>query len=329
MIPRPPHPGRLAACAATLLAALGVLLPAHAQKYPDKPIKVLVGFAPGGSTDLVARAVVQQMEATLKQPIVVENRVGASGTVATQALAQAAADGYTLGACSTSAFTILPFLMKSLRYDPIKDFQPITQIGLAPYVLVANTQLKVSTLAEVIQLAKTKKGGLTYASGGVGSASHLTGELFAAAIGVKMVHIPYKGLAEAMADVIGGQVDLAFDQEASAGANIKAQRLRPIAIASAARSRTLPDVPTFAEAGQPMEAAQWIGLCGPSGMPQERVAELHRSAAAAMQHAEVIARFQQLGVQAVPLGPADFSKAIDADRAKWQQLITKARITLD
>lgn len=310
-------------------AACAAVMPAQAQKYPDRPVKVLVGFAAGGSTDLVARAVTRHMEGSLGQPFVVENKLGASGTVATAALAQSPADGYTLGACSTSAFTILPYLMKSVRYDPVKDFQPIVQIGLAPYVLVASQQLRAATLHEVIELARTRKGGLTYASGGVGSASHLAGELFAAAVGVKMVHVPYKGLAEAMADVIGGQVDLAFDQEASAGANIKANRLKPVAIASASRSRTLPDVPTFTEAGVSLEAAQWIGLCGPAGMAPERVAELHRSAVAAIQNPDVTARFQQLGVVAAPLGPGDFTRAIDVDRARWQRLIAKTKITLD
>lgn len=314
---------------ALIAAACAAVMPVQAQKYPDRPVKVLVGFAAGGSTDLVARAVARQMEGSLGQPFVVENKLGASGTVATAALAQSPADGYTLGACSTSAFTILPYLLKSVRYDPVKDFQPIAQIGLAPYVLVANQQLKAATLRELIDLAKSKKDGLTYASGGVGSASHLAGELFAAAVGVKMVHVPYKGLAEAMADVIGGQVDLAFDQEASAGANIKAGRIKPLAIASAVRSRTLPDVPTFAEAGVPLEAAQWIGLCGPAGVAPDRVAELHRSAVAAIHHPDVAARFLQLGVVAAPLGPTEFARAIDADRARWQQLIAKSKITLD
>lgn len=304
--------------AAAALAAASLYAPAQAQKFPDKPVKVLVGFAAGGSTDLVTRAVAQHMAASLGQALVVENKTGASGVLATQALADSPADGYTLGACSTSAFTILPFLMKTVRYDPVKDFQPVAQLGIAPYVLVASSALKVNSLQDVIRLAKASRNGLTYASGGNGSASHLTGELFSAAAGVKMVHVPYKGLAAAMADVIGGQVDLAFDQEASAGENIKAGHLKPIAIASATRSKTLPDVPTFAEAGMALESAQWIGLCGPAGVPADRVAELHRAAAAAVKDSGVLARFQQLGVQPSLLPPDAFGRAIDADRARWR-----------
>lgn len=318
-------------CSFTLALAFAALIPtlALAQKYPDKPIKLLVGFAAGGSTDLVARAVADRMGSALGQPMVVENRVGASGTVATEALAHSAPDGYTLGACSTSAFTILPFLMKSIRYDATKDFQPIAQLGIAPYVLVANPNLNVKSLQDVIELAKKKKGGLSYATGGAGSASHLAAELFSASAGVKMVHVPYKGLAQALADVVGGQVDLAFDQEASAGTNIKAGRLKAIAIASSVRSKTLPDVPTFTEGGVRLEAAQWIGLCGPAGMPKDRVADLFKQAESAVQDSGVASRFQQLGVQAVFLNPTDFGKAIEADRAKWQQVIAREKITLE
>lgn len=301
----------------------------QAQAFPDKPVKILVGFAPGGSTDLVARVVAQRMATTLGQPFVVENRVGASGILATDALAKSPADGYTLGACSTSAFTILPYLMKSVRYDPVKDFQPVAQVGLAPYVLVANPKLNIHTLQDVIKLAKAKPGLLTYASGGQGSASHLAGELFSAQTGIKMTHVPYKGLAQAMGDVVSGQVDLAFDQEPSAGGNIRGQLLRPIAIAGKTRSRTLEEVPTFTEAGVPFLAAQWIGLCGPAGIPKDRVEALYKNAALVVQSTEVAARFQVLGVQPALLGPAAFGKAIDADRVKWKLLIDQAQIRID
>lgn len=315
--------------AVAVAAAAGVPSLAQADQFPDKPIKVLVGFAAGGSTDLVARVVTQQMSKSLGQSIIVENRVGASGIIATEALAHAQPDGYTVGACSTSAFTILPYLMKSIPYDPVKDFQPIAQLGLAPYVLVANPRLNVKTLQDVMKLAKTKPNGLTFASGGRGSAAHLTGELFSAAAGIKMTHVPYKGLAQAMSDVISGQVDLAFDQEADADGNIRAGKLVPIAIASGKRSPTLPEVPTFAQAGVPLQAAQWIGLCGPAHMPKDRVDTLYRSAAKAVATPEVADRFRMLGVQADVLDPAAFGRAIDTDRAKWQRLITGAHITLE
>ncbi|WP_144637610.1 Bug family tripartite tricarboxylate transporter substrate binding protein [Bordetella genomosp. 13] len=320
---------KLDTLAIAVALSLGAHAASHAETYPDKPVKMLVGFAAGGSTDLVTRVLTQHMSEALGQSIVVENRLGASGTVATDVLAKSTPDGYTLGACSTSAFTILPYLMKSVRYDPIKDFQPVAQVGLAPYILVASPQLKVKSVQDVVDLARTKKGGLTYASGGVGSASQMAGELFSASAGVKMVHVPYKGLAQAIADVIEGRVDIAFDQEASAGENIRAQRLHAVAIANDKRSPTLPDVPTFSESGMPLSAAQWIGVCGPAGMPRDRVAKLYDSVRDAVGDGKVAARFQQLGVQPALLDPAAFGKAIDADRAKWKKLIDDAGITLE
>jgi len=302
---------------------------AQAEAYPDKPIKMLVGFSAGGSTDLVTRVLTQHMSQTLGQSVVVENRLGASGIVATDALANARPDGYTLGACSTSAFTILPYLMKTVRYDPVKDFQPVAQIGLAPYILVVTPKLKIKSLQELVALAKRKDGGLTYASGGVGSASQMAGELFFASAGIKMVHVPYKGLSQAIADVMEGRVDMAFDQEASAGANIRAGRLDAIAIASADRSATLPSVPTFSEAGTPLEAAQWIGVCSPAGLPQDRVSTLYDSVKRALDDPAVVERFTQIGVQPALLNADAFKQAIEVDRAKWKKLIDDAGITLE
>ena len=313
---------------AAVLLAVGAQSNVYAA-FPEQPIHVLVGFAAGGATDLATRVVAQSMEEELGQPIVVENRLGASGIIATEVLSNAQADGYTLGACSTSAFTILPTLLSSVKYDPVKDFQPIAQFGIVPYILVASPALNVNTLQDVIDLAKTRKEPLTYASGGVGSSSQMAGELFAASTGIKMVHVPYKGLAQAVTDVVAGRVDFAFDQEASAGANIRAGKLKAIAIASAERSVTLPDVPTFTQAGFPLEVAQWIGICSPDGLPQERIAQIQNSVEKAVHAPAVSERFQQLGIQPTFRDAAAFTKAIDEDRAQWSKLIKDANISLE
>jgi tripartite-type tricarboxylate transporter receptor subunit TctC len=315
-----------AVLSALLLTAAAL---SQAQTYPDKPVKMLVGFAAGGATDLVTRTVAQYMSEALGQPILVENRTGASGLIATEALAKAPADGYTLLACSTAAFSTLPFLMKPLRFDPVKDIAPIAQIGTVPYVLVANTDLKVNTVQDVIQLAKQRAAGVTYASGGTGSSSHLAGELFASVAGVTMTHVAYKGLAAAMADLTSGRIDFAFDQEASAGSNIRSGKLVPIAIASARRSKSLPDVPTFAEKGVALEAAQWIGVCAPSGTPKPVIDKIRASLSSAMQKTQVKERFFQLGAEPTLTTPAEFKAYIAADRQKWEALIDKAKIRLD
>jgi tripartite-type tricarboxylate transporter receptor subunit TctC len=309
------------------LAGLAVAGAVCAQAYPNKPIRVLVPFVPGGNVDITARTVAPALGEVLGQPVIVENRPGAAGMVGAQALIASPADGYTLMMGSNSSLAVAPSLYASWPYDPLRGIAPITNLAITPFVLVVKNGLPAKTLDEFLKLAKEKPGQLTMASGGNGSSNQLVGELFQMMTGAKFSHVPYKGTGAALVDLAGGQVDLLFDQASSTVGNVRGGKIRAIAVASGARQAALPDTPTFAEAGlRDFEIDNFTGLVGPAGMPAEAVAKVHAAAVKALGTPLVRERFASLGVQPVGSTPDQFAATIREDLARWSKVIKAAGI---
>jgi tripartite-type tricarboxylate transporter receptor subunit TctC len=313
-----------------LLAALLVAGTAGAQTYPNKPIRILVPFVPGGNVDITARTVAPALGEALGQPVVVENRPGAAGMVGAQALVASPADGYTLMMGSNSSLAVAPSLYASWPYDPLKGIAPITNLAITPFVLVVKLGLPARNLDEFLKIAKDKPGRLSMASGGNGSSNQLVGELFQMMTGAKFSHVPYKGTGAALVDLAGGQVDLLFDQASSTVGNVRGGKIRAIAVASGARQAALPETPTFAEAGlRDFEIDNFTGLVGPAGMPAEAVAAIHRAAVKALATPLVKERFASLGVQPVGNTPEQFAAVIREDLARWSKVIKSAGIKVE
>jgi tripartite-type tricarboxylate transporter receptor subunit TctC len=313
-----------------VLAALAVASAAWAQSYPNKPIRVLVPFVPGGNVDITARTVAPALGEVLGQPVIVENRPGAAGLVGAQALLASPADGYTLMMGSNSSLAVAPSLYANWPYDPLKGIAPITNLAITPFVLVVKNGLPAKTLDEFLKLAKEKPGQLSMASGGNGSSNQLVGELFQMMTGAKFSHVPYKGTGAALVDLAGGQVDLLFDQASSTVGNVRGGKIRAIAVASGARQAALPDTPTFAEAGlRDFEIDNFTGLVGPAGMPAEAVAKVHAAAVKALGTPLVRERFASLGVQPVGSTPDQFAATIREDLARWSKVIKAAGIKVE
>ena len=311
-----------------LLAILLIALiqSAAAQQYPTRTIRLIVPFPPAGATDIVGRIVAQKLSETLGQPVVVENRPGAGGTLGSDLAAKAAPDGYTLLIATTSTHSIGPVLQK-LPYDPIRDFAPITQVADVPNVLVVSPKLPVKTLQEFVALARSQPGKLNYASSGVGTIVHLNGELFKLIAKADLVHVPYKGTQLATADLASGSVAMMVDSLASALPNIHSGNVRPLALESPRRSALLPEVPTFAEAGMPeFDLATWFGMFAPAGTPAGIVARLQREIAASLKSPEVVERLAAVGADPVGSTPAQFVERIRRDGAKWAEVIRAANI---
>jgi tripartite-type tricarboxylate transporter receptor subunit TctC len=310
--------------AASTFAWLGTT-PAVAQDaaaaYPSKPIRILVGFAPGGATDIVARTVAEKLQASWGQPVLVENRPGAGSNIAAEQAARADPDGHTL-LLGTIANATNMSLYKNLKYDTLKDFAPITQLMSAPSVLVVSPTLPVDDLKGLIALARQKPGTLTYASSGAGGSPHLAGELLELRAGVDMVHVPYKGAAPALADVIGGQVNLGFKTALSALPSMQAGRLKPIAVAANKRLPQIPNVPTMAEAGFPdFEVSSWNGLLAP--------AKTHREVVRILQLPDVRERFATQAAEPVGNTPDEFRAYIRAEIDRWGTVARNANIVLE
>jgi tripartite-type tricarboxylate transporter receptor subunit TctC len=310
-----------------LCAGLVVAGAACAQGWPNKPIRVLVPFVPGGNVDITARTVAPALGEVLGQPVIVENRPGAAGLVGAQALLASPADGYTLMMGSNSSLAVAPSLYANWPYDPQKGIAPITNLAITPFVLAVKNGLPAKTLDEFLKLAKEKPGQLTMASGGNGSSNQLVGELFQMMTGVKFSHVPYKGTGAALVDLAGGQVDMLFDQASSTVGNVRGGKIRAIAVASNARQSALPETPTFAEAGlRDFEIDNFTGLVGPAGMPAEAVAKVHAAAVKALATSVVRERFASLGVQPVGSSPEQFTATIREDLARWSKVIKAAGI---
>ena len=313
----------LKACA---LAALAISA-AHAEVYPAKPIRMIVAYPPGGGTDIVGRVVAQKLGEALGQAVVVENRGGASGNIGTELAARAAPDGYTILMGNVAPNAINVSLFKNLPFDPVADFAPVTLVASTPNILVVHPSTPARTVKEVIALAKAKPGTLNFASAGVGSSSHLAGELFRILAGADIVHVPYKGAGPAMVDVLSGQVQLYFATMPAAMPHVKSGKLAPVAVTSARRSPALPDIPTIAESGvSGYEASTWYGLLAPARTPGAAVARLHQGVVKILADAAVREKLADQGFEPVGDSPGEFAAYIKSEIAKWGKVIRDAGI---
>jgi len=295
---------------------------AEAQSFPERPITLVVAFAPGGSTSIVARAVSDKMSEALGQKIIVDNRAGAGGTIGTKAVAGSAPDGYTIALGYTGTLAIGPTLYTNAGYDPRKDFAPIGMIGNAPNSLVVNPTFPAKTVAELIAYAKTNPEKVSFGSAGVGTASHVSGEYFATAAGIKLVHVPYKGTGPALTDLIGGHIPMAFAPIPATHSQISSGTLRALAVTSAARTSLLPDVPTIAEAGLAgFDASLYYGLVAPAGTPRPIIDKLNAALRAALASDDVKKRLVADGTEVTPSTPEEYAAFIDRDEKKWSQIV--------
>lgn len=314
---------------AHLLAIAGLSLAsvaaAAAEDYPTKPVRIIVPFPPGALNDMVGRAIATALSERLGKQFVVENRTGAGGTVGSEIAAHAPADGHTLLIVSLAS-AVNRWLYK-LSYDPIKSFAPIASLVTAPAVVAVNPGLPAKSLREFVALARARPGELQYASSGVGTFLHLSAELFKLSAGIDLLHVPFRGAAPAIIDVIGGHTQAVFATVASTAPHVRSAKLRPLAVGAPARSAALADVPTAAEAGVPgYEAAKWIGLVAPKATPEPIIMKLHREIAAALDSAEVQAQFTAAGSEILRMGPAEFGAFMMAETAKWERVVKEGRI---
>jgi tripartite-type tricarboxylate transporter receptor subunit TctC len=310
----------------SLLIAVAALAAAftsvQAQDFPTRPITLVIPFAPGGSTTIVGRGVAEKMSTLLGEKIIVDNRPGAGGTVGTRAVAKSEPDGYTLVLGYTGTLAIGPSLYKNVGYDPRKDFAPIGMIGNAPNSLVVNPSFPAKTLAELIAYAKANPGTVNFGSAGAGTASHITGEYFARAAGITLVHIPYKGTGPALTDLLGGHIPMAFAPIPASHTNVTAGKLRALAVTSTQRSGLLPDVPTIAESGLPgFDASLYYGLAAPAGTPRPIIDKLNKALRDALASDEVKRQLGNDGTDITPGSPEDYAALIDKDEKKWAQLV--------
>jgi tripartite-type tricarboxylate transporter receptor subunit TctC len=302
-------------------------VPAHAQTYPSRPVKMVVGFPPGGGTDILARIVAQKLSEAWGQQVVVENRPGASATIAANVVAKAAPDGYTLSMGQLTPNAIAPALMADLPYDATRDFVPIILVGTSPNVLVVTPNLPARNIADLVALAKKSPGKVTYASSGSGSLQHIAAEVFSSMAGVKVVHVPYKGSGQAAIDLLSGQVDMNFDSMPAVLQHVKAGKMRAIAVTSGKRSPGLPEVPAIAESGFPeYDLTTWWGLFAPAGTPPAIVAKIHADTATLLQNAEVKERFAGVSVDPGGGTAQQFADLVAQDIAKYRRIVRQLDI---
>jgi tripartite-type tricarboxylate transporter receptor subunit TctC len=312
------------------LAAVAMPLGAFAQAYPAKPITIVVPFAAGGTTDILARVIGQALTKDLGQSVIVDNRAGAGGNIGAQFAAKSPADGYTLFMGTVGTHAINQSLYKKLPFDPIKDFAPLTRVAMVPNLLVANPAKPYKNVKELIAYAKANPGKVNFGSSGSGSSIHLSGELFKAMAKVDMVHVPYKGSAPAVTDLLGGQIDVMFDNMPSAIQHVRNGRLRPLAVTTARRSPELPDVPTVAEAGVPgYEATSWFGMFAPAGTPAPVVARLNAALAKVLADPEVKKKLAEQGAEPYSEKPEQFAEFIRQETAKWSKVVKDSGASVD
>jgi tripartite-type tricarboxylate transporter receptor subunit TctC len=309
-----------------LFALLLVCSSAFAQSdYPTRPIRLVVTVPPGGAADFIARLVGGKLAESLGQPVVVENKAGASGTIAADAVAKAPADGYTLLQNSITTHGIGPHLFQTLPYDPVKDFAPVSGLALLPLIMSVNAELPAKDVKELIAYAKTHS--VNFASSGSGGAPHMAGELFKSVTGAPIVHVPYKGSGPAVADVVGGRVQIMFDAAPSLIAHVRSGKLRVLAAASSERNRLLPDVSTFAELGYPqIDVSLWYGLLAPAGTPRAVVEKLNRSVGQVLEAKDVTDRLHAQGAEPMRGTPETFAAFMRQEMAKWAPVVKAANI---
>ena len=310
------------------IAGLSVAPAALAQAYPIKPVRVVVPYPPGGVGDTTMRAIAQQLSESLGQPFVIDNKPGASQMIGADAVAKAAPDGYTLFLGSVTSLAINVSSQKKMPYDPVKDFAPVSMLYFSPMYLVVNPAVPAQSVKELVALAKAQPGKLSFASIGQGGSIHLAGEMFKSMAGVDITHIPYKGSAPALTDIIGGQVSLMFDAGVSALPQVRAGKLRALAITTAKRVDSTPELPTVAEAGglPNYEATLWFGLVAPAATPRDIVIRLSQELAKILRQPALQARFANLGVEFSANSPEEFATYIRAETLKWGKVFRDAKV---
>jgi len=317
----PPPVALLFATVATLSSPL---LAAQAQTYPTKPVRMVVGFPPGGAVDIVARIIGKRLGENLNTPIVVDNRPGAGSAIGAEVTAKAPPDGYTLF-LTAGSIAINVGLQKHPPYDPVKDFAAISLIASTPNVLVVQPSLPVTTVADLIKLARTKPGQLNYGSGGSGTMTHLSGELLKVMTGIQITHVAYKGAPLAVVDVMAGQIQMAIGALPGALPQIKASQVRAIAVTTTKRSPSAPDIPTVAESGVPgYEASNWYGMLAPAATPAPIVTRLNGEIGRVLQEAEIVESLRRQGLEPVPSTPDEFARYMKSEIAKWSKVIRAA-----
>lgn len=314
---------------AAIVAAL-FAFGAHAQQWPSKTVKMVVPFTAGGSTDTVARIISERLTGRLGQAVIVENKAGAGGAVGSDFVAKSAPDGYTYLVGTSSTMAIAPWVYTKLPYNPTRDFAPVTLLGIADIIVVVNSSVPIRTTKQLLDHARANPGKLTFASGGNGSISHLLGEYFKSMAKVDLLHVPYKGDAQMVTDLIGGQVDMAFGTAVAFLPHIKSGKVAAVAVTNPKRSTTLTELPTLSESGVPgYEAVQWFGIAAPTGTPQEVVNRMHAEIKAILEMPDVRKRFTDLGFDVVGNTPAEFTQFLRDENAKWKKVAEIAGTKLD
>ncbi|MEN3292488.1 MAG: hypothetical protein V7642_1741 [Burkholderiales bacterium] len=313
----------------TLLLSLAALAGAQGQPYPNRPVKLIVPFAPGGFTDVVARVVGQKLSASMGQQFVIENRPGAGSTIGTDFVAKSTADGYTLLIVSTT-HVISPWLYKSVPYDPVKSFVAVSKLVDSPYVLLVNAKVPANSVKEFVALAKAQPNSIRYASSGNGSSQHLMGGLFAAMTGIKIQHVPYKGSNMASQDLVAGIVESSFAGVPNAMAHVPSGKLKALAVTTAKRSPLLPDVPTLSEEGVPgYDASVWLALLAPAGTPKEIVNRLNTEIGKLLAAPDAAKTFATVGVEVSFSTPEEITQYMIQERERWGKVVKEAGITID
>jgi tripartite-type tricarboxylate transporter receptor subunit TctC len=317
------------ACIAAGLAVHGAPARAQVAAWPDRPVRWVVPFPPGGAMDVIARTLGERAARALGQPFVIENRPGAGGNIGAEAVAKAPADGYTIMITSIGMATNKA-LYPRLGYDPVKDFAPVSLLAVVPNVLVVRADNPARSVKDVVAAAKRAPGKLTYASAGNGTSIHLAGEVFASSAGIDILHVPYKGSGPAVTDLLGGQVDMMFDSITSAGPHIQAGKLRALGVTTATRSAALPDVPTIAEAGVPgYDVSPWFAVFAPAGTPEPIVAKLQATLVEAMRQPEIRSRLAGVGAEPIGSTPAQLGQHLHQELSRWSKLVAERNIRID
>jgi tripartite-type tricarboxylate transporter receptor subunit TctC len=316
-----------------LFSSTALLAPAafaQASAWPTHPVKVVIGYPPGGSTDIAGRLFAERMGRKLGQQFIVDNRAGASGTVAAQSVVRAEPDGYTLLLAASPEVSIAPTTMKALPYDPVRDLQPVTLVGQIPFFLVVNPSLPARTLDEFIAYAKSNPGKLNYSSFGNNTSNHVAGELFKSLTGVQAVHVPYKGSGPSIVDLIGGQVQFTFDGPPAVLEQVRAGKLRALAVASRQRLPSAPDVPTFAEAGLPdFSGGTWFGLFAPAKAPRALLEHLNAESVAVLNSPDLVKAFNDKNIVPSPMTRDEFARFVQSEVEKWKALAAKIGIVAE
>jgi tripartite-type tricarboxylate transporter receptor subunit TctC len=302
---------------------------AQGSAWPSKPVRLVIGYPPGGSTDIAGRLLAERLGRRIGQTVVVENRAGAGGTVGANSVVRADPDGYTLLLAASPEVSIAPITMKAMPYDPVKDLQPVTLVGQVPFFLVVNPQLPANTLQEFIAYAKANPNKLNYSSFGNNTSNHLTGEMLKSVAGIQSVHVPYKGSGPSITDLIGGQVQYTLDTPPAVMEHVRSGKLRALAVAAPQRLPSMPNVPTFAEAGLPFTGGTWFGLFLPAKTPKDIADRIHAESVAVLRSPELVQAFNDKNILPSPQSADEFARFVQAEVGKWKTLAGKVGIVAE